>query len=83
MALHLISCDLDAPGRDYRELHDELARLGAKRLMRTQWALRNPATADALREHLWPFMDPNDRLLVSNLDAGWTSLNVMTPIKDI
>jgi hypothetical protein len=83
MALHLISYDLEAPGRNYQGLYDELVHLGAKKLMRTQWALRNAATADALREHLWSFMDPNDRLLVSNLDSGWTSLNVMTPIKGI
>ncbi len=83
MPRYLISYDLNAPGRNYEALFDELARLGAKRLLLSQWGLRNAATADAIRAHLWSFMDGNDRLLVSTLDVEWTSQNMINPINEI
>ena len=49
MPRYLISYDLTAPGRNYEALFNELARLGAKRLLLSQWGLRNPATAVAIR----------------------------------
>jgi hypothetical protein len=83
MPRYLISYDLNAPGRNYEALFDELARLGAKRLLLSQWGLRNPATAVAIRDHLWSFMDGNDRLLVSSLDVDWATQNVAAPINEI
>jgi hypothetical protein len=83
MPRHLISCELNAPESRYERLFDELARLGAKQLMRSQWGLRNAAAAVAIREHLWSFMDRTDRLLVSSLDADWTSQSTITPINEI
>jgi hypothetical protein len=83
MPRYLVSCDLNTPGRDYQPLHDELARLGATRILLSQWVLRNAATEIAIRDHLWTFMDGNDRLLVSSLDDRWASNGVMTPINDI
>jgi hypothetical protein len=83
MPRYLISYDLNGPAQRYARLFDELARLGAKQLLRSQWGLRKPATAEASREHLWSFMDANDRLLVSSLDAEWTSQSTITPINDI
>jgi hypothetical protein len=83
MPRYLISYDLNAPGRNYEALFDELARLRAKRLLLSQWGLRNPATAVAIRDHLWSFMDGNDRLLVSSLDAEWASQNITAPINEI
>jgi hypothetical protein len=83
MPRYLISYDLNAPGRNYEALFDELARLGAKRFLLSQWGLRNAATAVAIRDHLWSFMDRNDRLLVSNLDVDWASQNIAAPINEI
>jgi hypothetical protein len=83
MPRYLISYDLNAPGRNYDALFNELARLGAKRLLLSQWGLRNAATGTALRDHLWSFMDGNDRLLVSSLDAEWASQNTATAINEI
>ena len=55
----------------------------AKRLLRSQWGLRNAASAVAIREHVWFFMEANDRLLVSSLDVEWTSQSTIIPINEI
>src|SRR5215213_2400027 len=74
MPRYLISYDLNAPGRNYEALFDELARLGAKRLLLSQWGLRNAANAVAIRDHLWSFMDGNDRC--------WSAVSTWTgPLK--
>jgi hypothetical protein len=83
MPRHLVSYDLNAAGKNYKPLYDELSRLGAKRLLMSQWALRNPANAKQLADHLWQFLDRTDRLLVSNLDGDWCSYGMMTDINTV
>lgn len=76
---YVISYDLVAPGRNYQALYDALAALNAKRVLLSQWIANRTGTSPAsLRDHLWQFMDNNDRLLVTELDgAGWASQNAM------
>ncbi|HVP38134.1 MAG TPA: hypothetical protein VMS93_03015 [Candidatus Saccharimonadales bacterium] len=76
---YLISYDLNAPGKDYQRLFDALAALNAKRVLFSQWVTnRVNATAVGLRDHIWTFMDANDRLLVSTLDGtDWAGTNLM------
>jgi hypothetical protein len=78
MKKYLISYDLDKPGQDYPRIIGELERLGAIRILYSEWILRNDATASALRDHLKAFIDSNDMLLVVALtgEAAWTSLMV-------
>jgi len=84
MPRYLISYDLTKDSADaYKALGEELTRLGAKRVLLSQWALRNAATAEQLRDHLWGYMDANDRVLVSDLSAGWASMRALTDINDI
>ena len=77
--LYSISYDLRAPGRDYKTLTDELARLGAKRILQSHWvARRNNTTAEGLRDHFKRFIDSNDRLMVIEIGGtGWASWNIM------
>ena len=76
---YVISYDLDAPGKNYKKLTDELVRLGATRILLSQWvARRTGTTATGLRDHVWQFMDANDRLLVTSLgSADWAGRNLM------
>lgn len=60
--LYLISYDLIKPGKDYAALIDELKKLGAKRILLSQWVVRRGnTTAEALRDYFRSFIDSNDR----------------------
>ena len=82
---YIISYDLVAPGRDYQTLWNELARMGAQRVLQSQWAVRRVETSAAgLRDHFRQFIDSNDRLLVTCLDSSdWASLNAITDPNNI
>ena len=84
MPRYLISYDLNAAGRNYEALFNELARLGAKRLLLSQWGLRNPATAVAIADHLWSFMRWERSVAGQQSRRGLgQSQNVATPINEI
>jgi hypothetical protein len=78
MARYLISYDLDKPGQNYTPLIKELERLGAGRILYSEWVWQSTSTAAEIRDHLKSFVDANDMLLVVALtgEAAWTSLMV-------
>jgi hypothetical protein len=80
MASYLISYDLDKPGQDYPRLIKELERLGAIRILYSEWVLRTTSSAVVIRDWLQSFIDSNDMLLVVALtgEAAWTGLMVST-----
>lgn len=80
MAVYLISYDLDKPGQDYPRLIGELERLGAVRVLYSEWVFRSTSSAKEIRDWLKSFIDSNDMLLVVALtgEAAWTSLMVST-----
>lgn len=75
--LYVVSYDLISPGRNYEPLYSELLRLGARRILKSQWIIRSPSTALQLREHFWQFIEDNDRLLVNAIDQSWAAYNLM------
>jgi len=79
-ATYLISYDLDKPGQDYPRLLTELERLGAIRILYSEWIFRSTSSAVQIRDWLKSFIDGNDMLLVVALtgEAAWTSLMVST-----
>ena len=80
MARYLISYDLDKPGQDYPRLIGELERLGAVRILYSEWILQSTSSAVQIRDWLKSFIDGNDMLLVVALtgEAAWTRLMVST-----
>lgn len=76
MKKYLVSYDLDKPGQDYTALIDELNRLGATKVLYSEWILRNTSSASDIRDHLMKFIDRNDKLLVVAL----TGLGVFLPL---
>jgi hypothetical protein len=84
---YLISYDLNVPGHDYQMLFDELERLGAKRLLQSQWitpALDETFTALGLRDRLWALMQYEDRLLVASLNSThWAGMNLMVQVNTV
>lgn len=82
MALHLVNYDLDKPGQSYQKLIARLTALGAKRVLLSTWMVNGDYTADALRDDLKTYIDPNDRLLVADTSTGrFAWQNLMTDIK--
>lgn len=78
--VNLISYDLDKPGQDYPRLIKELERLGAIRILYSEWVLRSTSSAVVIRDWLKSFIDSNDMLLAVALtgEAAWTGLMVST-----
>ena len=78
MGVYMVSYDLLTPGQNYEGLWNELRKLGAKRILQSQWILRHTASASTLRNHFQQFLDYNDRLFVNTIDlhdwAGWNIL---------
>ena len=78
MAVYLVSYDLDKPGQDYPRLITELERLGAVRILYSEWIFSSTSSAEQIRNWLKSFIDGNDMLLVVALtgEAAWTGLMV-------
>ncbi len=78
MNKYLVSYDLDKPGQDYHRLIKELERIGALKVLYSEWIYRTTSSAKDVRDHLRQFIDGNDMLLVVGLtgEAAWTSLMV-------
>ena len=84
MALYVISYDLIGKSYDqYETLIAELERLGAHRVLLSQWALRNNSTSEQIRDHLYPFMHPNDRVLVTEITGNWASRNTLINLNSV
>lgn len=76
MAVYLVSYDLDKPGQDYPRLITELERLGAVRILYSEWIFRSTSSAEQIRDWLW-FIDSNDMLLVVALTGEAASTGLM------
>lgn len=82
---YLVSYDRNTPGVDRQPLREALASLGAQRILKCQWVLEhNGTTCRGLANHLLPFVDPEDRLLVTELDGGGrASYNLMVDLNAV
>jgi hypothetical protein len=78
MSAYLISYDLDKPGQDYHRLIKELERLGATKVLFSEWLFNSTSTAVQIRDYLQGFVDANDMLLIVELTgvAAWTKLMI-------
>jgi CRISPR/Cas system-associated endoribonuclease Cas2 len=80
MNVYLVSYDLDQPGpQNYDRLIARLEKLGAIRVLYSQWLLRFRANAAALEQDLMQYIDPaTDTFLVTALtrDTAWNKLRI-------
>lgn len=73
----LIAYDLNKPGQDYSKLINALTSWGAKSVEYSAWVLKGNYDAVKVRDALLPFIDVNDRLLVTAMgDYAWYNLKV-------
>jgi len=80
MRVYLVSYDLVAPGRNYQPLWDELKRLGAKPVLKSQWVMRNSSSAYDILVHLVKYIDANDKMIVTEVtsNSAWFNTGDIT-----
>ena len=86
MALYIVSYDLlnKKTFGDYEELIAELKRLGAQKILYSDWGLNNDATSVVIRDHLRKFMHADDRILVAEIGTtNWASYKLLFNIKEL
>jgi hypothetical protein len=82
MSLYLISYDLIKPEKDYPDLINALTRIGAQRVLYSEWMVnRANTTTSGMFEYVRTTgkMDSNDKLLVVDV-SDWVSVNAMADI---
>jgi len=84
MAKYLISYDLMAPGKDYQPLIAALEKMGAKKVLLSEWAISINQTAEQLRDTIRAYMDANDRIVVDELSpTNWATWNALIDLNKI
>jgi hypothetical protein len=71
----LVTYDLKRPGQDYAKLYEAIKSLGAWwHFLESTWLIDSLHSPQAAGNHLVPFIDRNDRLLVIQVQRnyqGW------------
>ena len=82
MSAIIITYDLSSPGRNYDDLYDRIKSYpGWAHITQSSWAIAPRIDPAAVRDHLQPALDNNDKLFVAVLgNAAWTGLD--TDISD-
>jgi hypothetical protein len=79
--LFIVAYDLHLPVKSYPALWAELERLGAVRVLASDWALRVNNTAHEVAEHFRKYMDADDSLLVTQ-PAAWAAYNLLVDLNE-
>lgn len=74
--VYLITYDLRVPGRDYTSLYNTIKEYGDwQHPVESTWFISSNLPADDIYNHLFQFIDKNDRLLVIQVNQtnkqGW------------
>ena len=79
MSLYLISYDLmnHATFGQYETLIAELRKLGAQRVLLSEWVLRSQSNSSDICNYLMSFIHKADRLFVAEVTANWTAYNLL------
>ena len=76
--LYLISYDLMAPGKDYKDLWAALRAIGAVRVLESEWMTqRHNTTPIDIANYCIKFMDANDRILVTEVPNNYAYRNMI------
>lgn len=78
MPVHIVNYDLNAPGQNYKNLIEELQRVGAIRYQKSAWLIDNSQSAAQLRDAIMTYLDENDNVFVAEIapDADWAAYNL-------
>lgn len=80
MATYWVGYDLlnHATFGQYEKLIYELQRLGAQKILYSDWILRSNYGSVAIRNHLMQFIHASDRILVAEISStNWAGSNLL------
>jgi hypothetical protein len=86
MALYLISYDLmnHKTFGQYETLIAELRRIGAQRILLSEWIVRSSSNSAVLRDSLLGFIHADDRFLVCEIsETNWASWKTLISIRKL
>lgn len=70
--LYLVCYDLNSPGQDYSELHEEIKSYGTWwHHLDSTWIIKSSKSAAEIRDHLANYIDSNDELLIVMFGSSW------------
>lgn len=78
MPAYIIGYDLNSPGQDYKDLIAAIKSYGTYwHHLDSTWVVVTDRTAAQIRDHLSPFLDQGDELLVvkSGVESSWKGFN--------
>lgn len=75
--LFFVDYDLRVPGQKYDALWAELSRIGARRLLDSNFCFSGSGTAEQWRDHFRRFIDANDGIVVSQVN-DWATYNTLS-----
>jgi molybdopterin biosynthesis enzyme len=67
----------------YTKLCNELRRLGAKEVLKSDWVVRWSGTSVGLRDHLKKFIHSDDRIVAVQMNGDWASYDALADINTI
>ncbi len=82
LKLYLVTCDFLRAG-DYASFQSRLRTLGARQVLRNQWALRSSHTAAQLKDILKQFIDDGDRVVVTEVGGEWASRRALANLGEM
>ena len=83
MTIYNVSYDLRAPGRDYKDLYDEIGRFGScANPVESTWLIECDLTATQLANRLLTVMDSNDKLIITKYGDGIAWYNLDKEVED-
>ncbi|MFC5346270.1 CRISPR-associated protein Cas2 [Brevundimonas staleyi] len=83
MAVHIVSYDLKAPGRNYDPLWARLREFAFAKPLESFWLIDTTMSAAQLRDDLLKHIDKNDRLFVARMagESAWSD-TISQTVKD-
>lgn len=80
----MISYDLSKPGQDYSDLHDAIKGLGPPwwHHLESTWIVVTDMGTTEIANALTPYLNSNDKLLVTTLTGAWTSWGLSDDAND-
>lgn len=82
LKLYVVSCDLLRAG-DYTSLEARLGTMGARQILKNQWALRSSHTAAQLKDIFKQFIDEGDRVVVTEVGGEWASRRALANLGEM
>lgn len=75
MAIILVTYDLNAPGKNYKPVHEHLKKFTHCKCLESVWLLDTDKTTATIRDELEAKIDSNDSLFVVKLAKNWAAIN--------